>query len=575
MTDSPAITAALIISCLENEGVTHVFGIPGEENIRLVDAISRSSIRYVLARHEQGASFMAEVYGRLTGRAGVCSATLGPGAINLLLGTADATTNSTPLIALSAQVGMDRSFKESHQGVDLVSMFAPVTKWAALAATPGAVPEIIRKAFKLAQTERPGAVYLAIPEDVEEAPAQGEPLPVNVPRPDEPSRGQVERAAALLRAAASPIVLAGHGAARTGAGPALRRFAETLGIPVATTFHGKGVFPDDHPLALGAVGFMRHDYVNFGFDRADLIIAVGYELQEFDPARINPRGDKKIIHLHRFPAEVDAHYDVAVGLHSDIGRSLDALAEAITPSTPVAPAVPPVLAVPPTLAVPPAPETPAAPGGDRIRSLLAAELARGQRDDRFPLAPARIVADTRAALRRDDIVLVDTGALKMWMARLYPTYEPNTCLISNGLSTMAWTVPGAIGAKIARPDCRVLVATGDGAFLMNSQEIETALRLGLAFVILIWVDDAYGLISWKMDLEIGRNVDTKFGNPDFVGYAESFGATGYRITAPGELLPALQAALAADTVSVIACPVDYAANLELIESLGDLDESLS
>jgi acetolactate synthase-1/2/3 large subunit len=408
---------------------------------------------------------------------------------------------------------------------------------------------MIRKAFKLAQTERPGAVYLAIPEDVEQAPAQGEPLPVNVPRPDEPSRGQVERAAALLRAAARPIVLAGHGAARAGAGPALRRFAEMLGIPVATTFHGKGVFRDDHPLALGAVGFMRHDYVNFGFDRADLIVAVGYELQEFDPARINPDGDTKIIHVHRFPAEVDAHYDVAVGLHSDIGRSLDALAGAVGPR-------------------------PAGAVG-QVRALLAAELARGQRDDRFPLAPARIVADTRAAMRREDIVLVDTGALKMWMARLYPTYEPNTCLISNGLSTMAWTVPGAIGAKIARPDRRVLVATGDGAFLMNSQEIETALRLGLAFVILIWVDDAYGLISWKMDLEIGRNVDTRFGNPDFVAYAESFGATGYRITSADGLLPALQAALAADTVSVIACPVDYAANLELIESLGDLDESLS
>src|SRR5438067_5540073 len=360
MTESSRGTAALIVSCLENEGVTHVFGIPGEENIRLVDAISRSSIRYVLARHEQGASFMAEVYGRLTGRAGVCSATLGPGAINLLLGTADATTNSTPLIALSAQVGMDRSFKESHQGVDLVSMFAPVTKWSALAATPGAVPEMIRKAFKLAQTERPGAVYLAIPEDVEQAPAQGEPLPVNVPRPDEPSRGQVERAAALLRAAACPIVLAGHGAARAGAGPALRRFAEMLGIPVATTFHGKGVFRDDHPLALGAVGFMRHDYVNFGFDRADLIVAVGYELQEFDPARINPDGDTKIIHLHRFPAEVDAHYDVAVGLHSDIGRSLDALTGEAGPR--------------PAGAV-----GQAVPGGPNIRALLAAELARGQR----------------------------------------------------------------------------------------------------------------------------------------------------------------------------------------------------
>ena len=553
MTESERGTAELIVECLENEGVTHVFGIPGEENIRLVEAISRSSIQYVLTRHEQGASFMAETYGRLTGRAGVCSATLGPGAINLLLGTADAITNSTPLIALSAQVGMNRSFKESHQGVDLVSMFAPVTKWSALVSTPYAVPEMIRKAFKLAQTERPGAVYLAVPEDVEQAPAaeREQPLPVNVPRPDEPSPGQVERAAALLRAARTPVVLAGHGAARAGAGPALRRFAETLGIPVATTFHGKGVFPDDHPLALGAVGFMRHDYVNFGFDRADLIIAVGYELQEFDPVRINPRGDTKIIHVHRFPAEVDAHYDVAVGLHSDIGRSLDAFTDAVGGH----------------------PRD--TPGQDRIRALLAGELARGQRDDRFPLAPARIVADTRAALRREDIVLVDTGALKMWMARLYPTYEPNTCLISNGLSTMAWTVPGAVGAKIARPDCRVLVATGDGAFLMNSQEIETALRLHLAFVILIWVDDAYGLISWKMDLEIGRNMDTSFANPDFVAYAESFGATGYRISAADELLPVLRTALAADTVSVIACPVDYSANLELIESLGDLDDSLS
>jgi acetolactate synthase I/II/III large subunit len=549
----PASMAELIVRCLENEGVTHVFGIPGEENIRLVEALSRSSIRYVLTRHEQGASFMAETYGRLTGRAGVCSATLGPGAINMLLGTADATTNSTPLIALSAQVGMDRSFKESHQGVDLVPMFAAVSKWAALVATPGAAPEMIRKAFKLAQSERPGSVYLAVPEDVEEALAPDglAPLPVNVPRPDEPSPGQIERAAALLRAARAPVVLAGHGATRAGAGAALRRFAEGLQIPVATTFHGKGVFPDDHPLALGAVGFMRRDYVNFGFDRADLIIAVGYELQEFDPVKINPGGDTPIIHIHRFPAEVDAHYDVSVGLHSDVSRTLDALAAAAGR------------------------RFDGPPAGDRIRALLAAELTRGRGDDRFPLAPARIVADTRAALGREDIVLVDTGALKMWMARLYPTYEPNTCLISNGLSTMAWTVPGAIGAKIARPDARVLVATGDGAFLMNSQEIETALRLHIPFVILIWVDDAYGLISWKMDLEIGRNVDTTFTNPDFVAYAESFGATGYRIRSAGELLPALRAALAAETVTVIACPVDYSANLELIESLGELDGPIS
>jgi acetolactate synthase-1/2/3 large subunit len=272
---------------------------------------------------------------------------------------------------------------------------------------------------------------------------------------------------------------------------------------------------------------MRHDYVNFGFDRADVIVTVGYELQEFDPIRINPMGDKQIIHIHRFPAEVDRHYNVAVGIQADIGRSLEALATAV---------------------------------GRNFQQ---------SGDDQ------RIVADTRAALAPSDIVLVDTGALKMWMARLYPTYLPNTCLISNGLSTMAWSLPGAIGAKIARPGSKVLVATGDGAFLMNSQEIETALREHIAMVILIWVDDAYGLISWKMELELGHDVDTSFGNPDFVAYAESFGAVGYRVDSADELLPTLQAALAAPTVSVIACPVDYSANLELIRSLGELDESLS
>ena len=546
-------TAELIVRCLENEGVTYVFGIPGEENIHLVQALADSPIRYVLVRHEQAASFMAEVYGRLTGNAGVCSATLGPGAINLLLGVADATTNSTPVVAISAQVGMDRSFKESHQGVDLVSMFDPVTKWSALIATPAAVPEMIRKAFKLAQTERPGAVYLAVPEDVEKSPAapDAEPLAVNVPRCDEPSPSQLERAAEALRNARSPIVLAGHGAARAGAADALRRFAERLNVPLATTFHGKGVFPDDHPLALGAVGFMRKDYVNFGFDRSDAVIAVGYELQEFDPARINPDGDKTIIHIHRFPAEVDQHYEVTVGLQSDIPHTLDALAEAVDKR--FDPAV----------------------SEQQIRRMIARELERGATDQRFPLAPARIVADTRAALRREDIVLVDTGALKMWMARLYPTYEPNTCLISNGLSTMAWTLPGAIGAKLARPEARVLVATGDGGFLMNSQEIETALRERIPMVVLIWVDDEYGLIKWKMELELGHSIETAFGNPDFVAYAESFGARGYRIHSADELLPTLRRALEEETVSVIACPVDYSANLQLTDALGELDESLS
>ena len=421
--------AQLMVKCLENEGVSVVFGIPGEENIRFVQALASSkSIRYVLTRHEQAAAFMAEMYGRVTGRAAVVSATLGPGAINMQLGVADATTNSTPMVAISAQVGQDREYKESHQYVDLVSMFAPITRWAAGVPTARAIPEMFRKAFKVAETERPAAVYLAVPEhiDADDADYDLTPLPRNVVRAEAPAPGQVERAVDILRKAKRPVVLAGHGAARADATEALVRFSEEFGIPVANTFHGKGVMPDDHPNSIGTIGFMRHDYVNFGFDNADVVIAVGYELQEFDPVRINPQADKQIIHIHRFPAEVDAHYSVDVGIIGDISASLDALTDALAGHGYEA--------------------DPEIPGS----GLLAEEFARGQQDSRYPLAPQRVVADTRAAMGRDDVVLVDTGATKMWMARLYPTYERNTCLISNGLSTMGFALPGALGVKLAQ-----------------------------------------------------------------------------------------------------------------------------
>ena len=544
--------AELMVKCLENEGVSVVFGLPGEENIRFVQALASSSIRYVLTRHEQGAAFMAEMYGRVTGRAAVVSATLGPGAINMQLGVADATTNSTPLVAISAQVGQDREFKESHQYVDLVSMFAPITRWAAGVPTARAIPEMFRKAFKVAETERPAAVYLAIPEhiDADDTDYDLTPLPRNVVRPDAPAPGQVERAVDILRKAKRPVVLAGHGAARGNATAALVRFSEEFGIPVANTFHGKGVMPDDHPNTIGTLGFMRHDYVNFGFDNADVVIAVGYELQEFDPVRINPQADKKIIHIHRFPAEVDAHYSVDVGIIGDISASLDALTDALDGHAYEA--------------------DPEVPGS----GLLAEEFARGQQDSRYPLAPARVVADTRAALGRSDVVLVDTGATKMWMARLYPTYECNTCLVSNGLSTMGFALPGALGVKLARPESKVLAVVGDGAFLMNSQEIETAVRERIPLVVLIWEDGGYGLIEWKMDLELGEHYYVKFGNPDVVKYAESFGAKGYRINSAEELLPTLRAALDDDGVSLICCPVDYSENLRLTDRLGELDETL-
>jgi acetolactate synthase I/II/III large subunit len=543
--------AHLIVRCLEAEGVEYVFGIPGEENIRFVDALSDSSIRYVLVRHEQGASFMAEMYGRLTGKAGVCSATLGPGAINLLQGVADATTNSTPVVALAAQGSLSRIHKESHQVIDLVAMFDPVTQWAERVLVADAVPEMVRKAFKTAQTERPGAVFLAIPEDIEGATTSQslQPLPIAKPRADAPSTAQVERAVEVLEDTTNAVVLAGHGAARAGASAALVRFAEALDVPVATTFHGKGVFPDDHPNALGAVGFMRRDYSNFGFDRADVIVCVGYELQEFDPVKINPDGDKRIVHIHRFPAETDAHYPVAVGIQADICQTLDAIAKACSRrySTTI---------------------------DDSIRALLAEELEYGQRNDSFPLVPQRVVADVREALDREDVVLADTGAGKMWMSRLYPTYEPETCLVSNGLSAMGFAVPGAIGVKLARPDRRVLAMTGDGAFLMNSQEIETAVREEIPLVVLVLVDDEYGLITWKMELDMGRHSATRFGNPDLVAYAESFGARGYRVETADQLLPTLRQALDEDGVSVIACPIDASENLRLTERLGEVEEPL-
>jgi acetolactate synthase I/II/III large subunit len=543
--------AQLMVKCLENEGVQVVFGIPGEENIRFVQALASSGIRYILTRHEQAAAFMAEMYGRVTGRAAVVSATLGPGAINMQLGVADATTNSTPMVAISAQVGQDRQYKESHQYVDLVSMFRPITRWADGIPTARAIPEMFRKAFKTAESERPAAVYLAVPEhlDADDTDYDLKPLPRNVVRAEAPAVGQVERAADILRGAKRPVVLAGHGAARADATAALIRFSEELGLRVANTFHGKGVMPDDHPNSIGTIGFMRHDYVNFGFDNADVIVAVGYELQEFDPVRINPQADKRIIHIHRFPAEVDGHYSVDVGIIGDISASLTALTDALE-------------------------GTRCDDAEEPASELLAEEFARGQHDSRYPLAPARVVADTREALGRSDVVLVDTGATKMWMARLYPTYERNTCLISNGLSTMGFALPGALGVRIAMPETKVLAVVGDGAFLMNSQEIETAVREKIPLVVLIWEDGGYGLIEWKMDLELGAHYYVSFGNPDVIAYAESFGAKGYRINSADELLPTLRTALADDGVSLIACPVDYSENLRLTDRLGELDESL-
>jgi acetolactate synthase-1/2/3 large subunit len=492
---------------------------------------------------------MADTYGALTGRPGVCLATLGPGAINLMLGIANAHLDSHPLVAVTAQAGLDRINKESHQAVDLIRLFQPITKWGGMVTVGEAVPEMVRKAFKQAATERPGATFLILPEDVAQESADRRPLRVNVPVDPAPSEAQVARAVELLGSAERGVVLAGPGVARDGAMDALVRFSEALNLPVATTFLGKGVFPDDHPNALGTIGFMVRDYANFGFDEADVVVAVGYDLVEYAPDRWNPHRDKRILHVHRTVAEVDDAYTLEVGVQGDIGESLDAIAEA-------------------------AAELPRRerelPGERYVRE----ELASGAGDDAFPVRPQRIVHDVREAMGREDIVLCDTGGVKIWMARLFPTYAPNTCLISNGLATMAFSLPGGISAKLVHPERKVLAAMGDGAFLMSASEIETAVREGIHFVILVWVDGGYGLIGWKQDIHFGRRSAVSFGNPDFVAFAESFGAKGYAIGAASELLPTLRKALDDDAVSVIAVPVDYTENARLVERLGALDEPL-
>jgi acetolactate synthase I/II/III large subunit len=541
--------ARLLVECLENEGVEYVFGLPGEENLHVIDALADSSIRFITTRDERGAAFMADTYGALTCRAGVCLATLGPGAINLMLGIANAHLDSHPLVAITAQAGLHRLYKESHQAVDLVELFRPITKWGGMITVDEAVPEMVRKAFKQARTERPGAAFLILPEDVAEQETEGAPLRVNVPVDPAPAEAQVRRAAELLEAATAPVVLAGPGVARDDAMNALVRFSERLHLPVATTFLGKGVFPDDHPNALGTIGFMVRDYANFGFDKADVVVAVGYDLVEYAPERWNPERDKAIIHIHRTVAEVDAAYTLEVGVQGGIGASLDAIADA----------------------APGNPRRDREPPGER---LVREELHSGADDDALPVRPQRIVHDVREALDREDIVLCDTGAVKIWMARLFPTYAPNTCLISNGLATMAFALPGAFAAKLVHPERKVLAAMGDGAFLMSAAEIETAVREKVHFVILVWVDGGYGLIGWKQDIHFGRRAAVSFGNPDFVRFAESFGAKGYAIGEASELLPTLRKALDDDAVSVIAVPVDYGENARLVERLGALTEPL-
>ncbi len=540
--------AQLLVKCLENEDVKYIFGVPGEENIDVMDALLDSTIKFVTTRHEQGAAFMADVYGRLTGKAGVCLATLGPGATNLITGVADANMDRAPLVAIAGQGSTARLHKESHQILDLVSMFKPITKYSTQVLTPDIVPEIVRKAFKVAQTEKPGCCFIDFPENIAEMKVESKPIAVQSAYNPTPPDRKIEEAARLIGQAKYPIVLAGNGVVRQGAAESLRSFVNLLRLPVANTFMAKGLIPFSNELFLGTIGLKARDIPWFAFEKADCVICIGYDMVEYHPDMWNPNADKTIIHIDAQPAEVDACYKVATGLLGDIGESLRGIA----------------------LRTKPRADNPF----KAIRKAVIEDRAQYSDDQAFPIKPQKILWDLRQALEPSDIVISDVGAHKMWTSRMYKAEEPNTCIISNGFASMGIGVPGALAAKLAYPDRKVVTVTGDAGFLMNSQEIETALRMKTPFVILIWNDSEYGLITWHQLRHFGRPSHIEFKNPDFVKYAESFGAKGYRIEKTADLLPTLKKALADDVVAIIDCPVDYAENMKLTERLKNLKSPL-
>jgi acetolactate synthase I/II/III large subunit len=553
--------AHLLVDCLAAEGCEYVFSVPGEETMDILDALSdHTAVRHITTRHEQGAAFMADVYGRLTGRAAVAMATLGPGATNLVTGIADAHLDRAPMVAITGQASSDKLHKEAHQVVDIVQMFAPVTKWSARVQRVEAIPEIVRKAFRVATLEKPGPTHVELPENLAAMAVEDDAAPLLPGRTyfPEPTDEAIAHAADLIARSERPLILAGNGVLRRRAAGGLRALARGLHVPVAVTFMGKGAVDDRSHLSLMAVGLQARDHVLSGFDRADLVVCIGYDLVEYAPARWNPDGRKRIVHIDTQPAEVDAQYRPEVELIGDIDGTLQRLLAAVQPRG-----------------------ISGRDAGERhearetlvhadLRTALLADLESGAASEAMPITPQRAIADLRAALGPEDIVVSDVGAHKVWVARLYQAYEPNTVIISNGFAAMGIALPGAIAAKLVHPDRKVVALCGDGGFLMNSQELETATRIKANVTAVVWRDDGYGLIDWKQRNEFGRPFAVEFGNPDFVDFARSFGIAGFRPESAADLLPTLRRALDVDGPSLVEIPIDYRENLRLTDRLGAL-----
>jgi len=541
----------LFVKCLEAEGIEYIFGVPGEENADFMMSLEQTDkIRFILCRHEQGASFMAEIYGRLTGQAAGCLGTLGPGATNLITGVADANMDRAPMLVLTGQGSTERLHKESHQVMDVVHMFEPVTKWATTILHANNIPEIVRKAVRVARTEKPGAVHIELPEDIAKNETDAKPLQPQRFRRPVPADKIVNQAFEVLKNARRPVILAGNGCIRKRASKQLRIFCEKTGIGVISTFMAKGCVDMDADYCLYTIGLQSKDVVACAMDAADVVLCLGYDMVEYHPYLWNAQGTKHVIHADFLPAEIDEDYHPETEIVGDLAHTLWMLNERVDDN-----------------------------GGLEFelsqqaatRRDMQAELELHNNDETVgTIRPQKVLWDVRQVMGAEDVVLSDVGAHKMWIARHYQCHEPNTCLIPNGFCSMGFALPGAIAASLVYPDKRILAICGDAGFMMNVQEMETAHRLGSSIVVMVWEDNEYGLIAWKQENQFGRHTDLSFGSPDWKQLASAFGWHGHYVENSRDLVSALEGAFNEKGPSLVVVPIDYRENMILTERLGDI-----
>ncbi len=531
----------LLVKALENEGVAYVFGVPGEENLDFLESLRTSNIRLILTRHEQAAGFMAATYGRLTGKAGVCLATLGPGATNLVTAAAYANLGAMPMLMITGQKPIKTSKQGRFQIVDVVAMMRPITKFAKQIVDGETIPSLVREAFRIAEEERPGAVHLELPEDIAAEVVRDRPLfPAKSARRPNCDDAVIEQAATMIRAAKHPLLLVGAGANRKRIIDALEAFVEKTGIPYFNTQMGKGVIGRFHELYIGTAALSDGDYLHCAIDRADLVINAGHDVVE-KPPFLMEHGGKQVVHVNFSPAEVDEVYFPQLELVGDVASSFRRLAASLEPT----------------------------PGHDfayfmRVREKVMAHIKEGADSPAYPMLPQRIVADVRAVMPPDGVIALDNGTYKIWFSRNYLTQRSNTVLLDNALATMGAGLPSAMMAAFLNPGLRVMAICGDGGFMMNSQELETAVRLKLDLVVLILRDDAYGMIRWKQAAANLPDWGLEYGNPDFVQYAQSYGAAGHRVGAAQDFAGILEQSFREGGVHVVETPIDYRENKRVL-----------